>query len=340
MFAWLGLCCCLACGVPELPHHVWLEAESFAPLRGANFPFQPEGQQTRGSWSLAGPGAASAWTQGGESEFMSIAARADEPQEISVGRTVEIPAAGEYTLWVRYADYRAKQELFGVRVAQGGKSFAHLFGRASMVDELDPMKLLWDWSFAWDSTTVPLEKGLARVEIYTTGPTEARRHVDCLCLTTDATYHPAGREKPSFAAWAPLRRMQQAEMPPIEPQKKFALLLNYAAPNWPEGADRAAVRANLRGFQERFLGYIAGESISHAPVDPSVLESKVRAARSRADVLAALRELHTAAVRANFADYYGTPVTAEEAWGPVISCLSANLEAFAHALCHWGVRRT
>ena len=47
---------------------------------------------------------------------------------------------------------------------------------------------------------VTLDKGPARVELYTTGPTEARRHVDLLVLTTDATYQPTGREKPDAAA--------------------------------------------------------------------------------------------------------------------------------------------
>src|SRR5947209_7360014 len=425
MLARLMACCWLVSGLAQLPQYLWLEAESFAPLRGANFSFMPEARETRGAWSLAGPDTAPAWTQGGESEFMSIAARADEPGEISVGREIEAPAAGQYTLWVRYADCRGKQEAFGVRVRQGGRTAAHVFGRAPIVDELDPMKLLWDWAFAWDHTTVALEKGPARVEIYTTGPTEARREIDCLCLTTDPAYHPAGREKPAFATWAPLRSMQQAGMPAVEPlrrsgrteamppawkiasgppvflwnvgqpwwqelqkpaaarmeapfgvdpplldgflaafrgkeppvyghllsgpvwhiplyptvfangspfldwlarhpPKKFALLLNYGEPGWPKGADRAAVHANLRRFQDRFLGYIAGENIAYGPLDNAALERRVRAARSRAEVRAALRELHTAATRAKFAGYYGAPVTDREAWEPVIPCLAAG----------------
>src|SRR4051812_11415765 len=84
----------------HLPHQLWLEAESFGPLKGGNFSFTQEAQQTRGSWAIAGPDTAPAWTQGGESEFMSIAARADEPGELVVGRETEFPAAGTYTLWV------------------------------------------------------------------------------------------------------------------------------------------------------------------------------------------------------------------------------------------------
>lgn len=200
-----------------LPYHVWLEAESFAPLKGANFSFMMEAQQTRGSWAIAGPDAAPAWTQGAESEFMSIAARADEAKELSISREVEFPATATMSLWVRYADYRGKQEAFGVRVTQNGKTFQHIFGRKPVVDELDQMKLLWDWAYGWDSVAVPVQKGKAWVELFTNGVTEARRCVDCLCFTTEVGYHPAGREKPDFAAWKPLRDWQQAGKPEALP---------------------------------------------------------------------------------------------------------------------------
>src|SRR3954470_8442195 len=132
------------------PQHIWMEAETFAPIIGANFSFQPVEQTAKGSWGLAGPGVAAEWTQGGESEFLSVAARADEPGEVAIGRDVEVPAAGRYTLWVRYADYRRKKESFGVRVVQGEKKTEHRFGEKPIVDELDPMSLQWDWAFGWD----------------------------------------------------------------------------------------------------------------------------------------------------------------------------------------------
>ena len=200
----------------QLPHTVWLEAETFGPLHGANFSFQQPDKTTKGSWSLSGPGVAPEWTQGGESEFLSIAARADEPGEVVVGRDTEIPAVGKYSLWVRYVDYRGKKESFGIRIKQGGQTFSHVFGEKPVVDDLDQMKLLWDCAFGWDHVPVDLKKGAARIELYTTGPTEARRQVDCLCLTTDAAYHPGGREKPDCAAWRVLRAMRDSGMTPVE----------------------------------------------------------------------------------------------------------------------------
>jgi hypothetical protein len=200
--------------MPENLHHIWLEAESFAPLKGANFAFMPETQQTRGSWSLAGPDAAPAWTQGGESEFMSVAVRADG-KNLTIRREVEFPAAGTLTLWVRYADYRGKREQFDVRVIQGEQAVAAHFGATPVIDELDPMKLMWDWAYGWGKAEVTVRKGKARIELVAENETEARRCVDCLCFTNDPTYTPAGREKPNFAAWKPLRDWQQAGKPDI-----------------------------------------------------------------------------------------------------------------------------
>ncbi|MGI8603940.1 MAG: hypothetical protein ACR2OZ_13220 [Verrucomicrobiales bacterium] len=74
------------------PHHVWIEAETLAPLRGGNFSFQKEDQQARGTWAVGGPDVAASWMQGGESEWMQIAARSDETNEVRAERDVEIPA--------------------------------------------------------------------------------------------------------------------------------------------------------------------------------------------------------------------------------------------------------
>lgn len=419
----------LALLVGSLPESVWVEAEWFGPLNGANFSFMREDLHTKGSWSLAGPDVAAAWTQGGESEFLSIAARADEPAGTTVAREIVVPTAGEYRLWVRYADYRERQEEFVVRVRQGARTQDFKFGAGAVVDELDPMKLLWDWAYGWDSRTVSLEKGTATLELVTTGPTGARRCIDCLCLTQDESYNPNGREKPRFSSWtafgeeskealvampelpapealAPpaflwnVGAQWKAELekplaervdrpfsvdPPLlndflaafkgaepavysdplsgpvwhipnyptafatgspflqwlerNPSSRFAILLNYGDPQWPEGSDRVAVRANLLRHKNRFVGFIAGESISYAYGDQEALRKAVAAARTRGEVLAALKKHYTDATVAKFTDYFGAPVTASEAWADVVSCLSANNEALCHALGAWGVKR-
>jgi len=430
-----GCAASLACGA-DLPHTVWLEAETLGPLHGGNFSYQHPDQTTKGSWSVAGPGVAAEWTQGGESEWMSIASRADETGEVVCGRDVELPAAGRYTLWVRYADYRNKKESFGVRIKQGNRIFAQVFGEKPIIDELDPMKLLWDWSFAWDHAPVDLQKGMARIELYTTGQTEARRQVDCLCLTTDETYHPTGRERPDCAAWLALREKQPGDVqplvkaytadipkswvisdgppaflwnasdtwyeelvrpendriewpftvdPPIEkdflkqlrgkalavydsplsgpaahiskyprslargskfldwlarhPQRKFGIVLNYGEPNWPDHADKRAVYESLKKQRDRFIGFVAGESISYDSPDGEQLDKKVRAAATRQEVLAAIHEAHNAATAKKFSKYFDTEISPTEAWEHDIPCPSGNMESLAHALCEWGVKR-
>jgi hypothetical protein len=422
------------------PQSVVIEAETLGPLKGNNFSFEPVERTTKGTWSLGGPGVAAEWTQGGESEFLSIAARADEKAGVSVGREIELPAAGKYRLWVRYADYRKKREEFGVRIRQRNQEvLAHVFGTKDRVDPLDPMSLRWDFVFTWDKVEVSLEKGPARIELYTTGPTEARRHVDLMVLTTDETYQPTGREKPNAAAWGPLRDLMKKGMgdahplanskrlaeipaewkitgrPPVfvwntgdpwleelkrpadridvafgvdppllkdflaayrgkeipvfgsklsgpswgisnypkvfadgspfiqwlerHPQQRFTLMLNYSNPDWPKGADRKAVYANLKKYMDRCAGFVAGESVAHTGYDSEELSSRIKNAKTRGDVLAALRDAHTLSVAKKFSDYYGQPVSAAEAWAPVMSCLSGNNEAFCHALLNWGCKQ-
>ncbi len=307
-----------------------------------------------------------------------------------------------------------------------------------MIDELDPMKLLWGWAFGWDQAKFNLQPGRAVVEIYSTGPTGARRRIDCLCLTTDSGYHPTGREKPEFAAWTVLSDWNRRGRPDVEPllmtapnsaippawqiakappvflwnvgqpwldlmkgnqgfdsafgvdpplqqdfakefhdkeppvfshmlsgptwhipmypavfsngspflgwldrhkDRRFAVLLNYGEPAWPSGATAQTVSQEFERYKNRFIGYIAGESIAYEAVDHGELRRRVQAARSRGEILAAMRELYTAAVVKKFSGYQGKTLTAAEAWAPVISCLSAGMEAYAHALCAWGVRR-
>src|SRR4051812_87906 len=77
-------------------HHIWLEAELFGPLNGGNFSFQQESKTTKNAWSVGGPGVAAEWTMGGESEWMSIAARADATNDIAVSQRMEVPAAANY----------------------------------------------------------------------------------------------------------------------------------------------------------------------------------------------------------------------------------------------------
>lgn len=156
-------------------------------------------------WGINGPGVSAEWTQGGESEWNSAAASHDETQG-AISQEVEVPQAGGYKVWVRYADWRDKTENFTVRVAQQGREvLRHEFGAKPLVDPHDETGMYWGWAFAWDNGSAMLAKGSARISIEIEKAAEARRHVDCVLVTNDPAFVPEGRRKPLFAAQRVLR---------------------------------------------------------------------------------------------------------------------------------------
>src|SRR5580765_1263037 len=144
-YTWLaqGLALVIAipfwCGLASAAETIWIEAENLQGVRGYCFPDMD--QKTQGNWALSGPGIAPEWTQGGESEWLSIACGPDDATA-SATTAVEVPEAGTWRLWVRYRDWRGQTEVFAVRVEQkGGVAQEVLFGEKLVVDENDEFKL-------------------------------------------------------------------------------------------------------------------------------------------------------------------------------------------------------
>src|SRR5688572_31542388 len=116
----LALITCIPSAEPA-PETIWLEAEHMDGLRGYCWPMgKPEMKKTAGHFGLSGPGWAAEWQQGGESGFLSIAAGADDDRA-AVEKTIEIPEDGDYSIWVRYGDWREKPEPFRVQIEQDGQ---------------------------------------------------------------------------------------------------------------------------------------------------------------------------------------------------------------------------
>ena len=202
------------------PEYLWYEAENMrgfttgklgAPM--LNPSYLNLSRDKAPGWGMNGPGVSAEWTQGGESEWNSAAASADETRA-TLYQDLEVPRAGPYALWIRYADWADKGENFTLTIAQdGAEVFRHEFGVKDVVDPHDEVSLYWGWAFTWDSATVSLKKGPARVSINIEKAAPARRHVDCFLLTNDTAFKPLGREKPDFAAARYLRSWSTSRKP-------------------------------------------------------------------------------------------------------------------------------
>jgi len=181
-------------------------------------------------WGINGPGVSAEWSQGGESEWNSAAASADETTG-ELYQDFEIPRSGAYKVWVRYADWGNKSENFVVRINQNNREvFRHEFGIRDVVDPHDEVSMYWNWAFAWDAaqgalvnpdikvdndprSVMEFEKGPARISIMVEKAATARRHVDCVLITSDLDYVPSGRRKPDFAGMRYLQSRNKQSRP-------------------------------------------------------------------------------------------------------------------------------
>src|SRR5438309_11759689 len=88
-------------------------------------------------WGINGPGVSAEWSQGGESEWNSVAASADETRA-RIWQDIEVPRGGNYKVCVRYADWGNRTENFTVRIEQDNREvFRHEFGAKDMIDPHD-----------------------------------------------------------------------------------------------------------------------------------------------------------------------------------------------------------
>jgi hypothetical protein len=192
---------------------VWVEAEHLEGVRGYCW---PAGQKpvTDGHWGISGPGWAAEWTQGGESNFMSIACGAADDKAVA-GLDLEIPVAGVYRVWIRFRDNRGATSRFQARLTPPGSVLT--YGTRPIVEEDNELKLYWDWAFAWESQEATLPKGKVRLELMSAFAEKQCRQVDCIVLTTDAAYRPLIKERPKHPTDELLRGWRKGFDPALEP---------------------------------------------------------------------------------------------------------------------------
>jgi hypothetical protein len=229
---------------------LWIEAEHLDGVRGHCWPMgRPEMKNTSGHWGLSGPGWAAEWNMGGESGFLSIATGADD-DKAAAAKTIEIPVAGRYFIWVRYGDWREQAERFQVRVEQpGAEPWTGRYGEHAIVEEDNEMKLYWDWVFAWDKQEAKLQKGSAQLSLMSTSKEPQPRQVDVIVLTTDPDYRPRIKERPRNHTWEILQSYRHGFPDALEP-----LARNQPGPDLPRSW-------KLRTFRDK--GFLYLWNVSH-----------------------------------------------------------------------------
>src|SRR5256885_672711 len=117
------------------PEYLWYEAENMRgitedtrhePVLNPSYLELPAAKAP--GWGINGPGVSAEWSQGGESEWNSVAASADETRA-RIWQDIEVPRGGAHKVWVRYADWGNRTENFIVRIEQDNREvFRHEFG--------------------------------------------------------------------------------------------------------------------------------------------------------------------------------------------------------------------
>ena len=225
-----------------VPEYLWLEAENMRgmatdprgePILNPSWLNLPKAKAP--GWGINGPGVSAEWSQGGESEWNSVAASFDENTG-EISQDFEVPRAGEYKIWVRYADWARKTETFTLSINQNNREvFRHEFGSRDVIDPHDEVSMYWNWAFAWDAAVAKLEKGPARITLRIEKPATARRHLDCVLISSDLAYVPEGRRKPDFPSMRYLREWNK------QGRQINSLVTNAAPANVPEAWRRPQI---------------------------------------------------------------------------------------------------
>src|SRR5918999_941553 len=107
---------------PETTEYLWYEAENMRgisadarhePVLNPSWMQLPAAKKS--GFGINGPGVSAEWSQGGESEWNSVNASADEVRG-TISQDIEVPRAGDYKLWVRYADWADKTQNITIRI--------------------------------------------------------------------------------------------------------------------------------------------------------------------------------------------------------------------------------
>ena len=127
-------------GQAQAPIHLWYEPEWFDGVKGS-FAYWTGNAKPTGSWGVAGPGISAEWSQGGESEWNSMGAAAEEAAA-RCQRDFIVPRGGDYKVWVRFVEHRKRSSPFRISIEQNGKTvFTSEYGVKPVVPTNDEYQL-------------------------------------------------------------------------------------------------------------------------------------------------------------------------------------------------------
>ena len=113
---------------------------------------------------------------------------ADGDPKGTAATTVQIPAAGNYRVWVRYIHHSTRRGPFRLAVFRNGREL----GGEDF--DLEAKAGLDDWSYPWDSFDLDLPAGPVELRLSKFENRKCSgyvRHVDCVLLTTDKALSPS-----------------------------------------------------------------------------------------------------------------------------------------------------
>jgi len=128
------------------------------------------------------------------------------------------------------------------------------------------------------------------------------------------------------------------------PDKHFAILINYASPNFSTNPDEKIKQQkeayeNFIKYKDRFIGYIAGESLGNFSFPENATDKfneKIKNSKNVKEIYDALKEYYTIGTNKYYSDIYGKEI--ENGWEDVISCNSWRFLCYLFPLFEWGCK--
>src|SRR6266542_2692796 len=336
-------------GISQTPRHEPVLNPSYLDLPAAKAP----------GWSISGPGVSAEWSQGGESEWNSVAAAADETrgaisQEIEIEKAAQARRQVDCLLLTNDLSYipdgRRKPNFAAMR-------YLHEYAaRRPALAPLTETRARNEPSPAWSQPRLagrdflmPWNITKEFWQLYDKQPVERPLYpFNAEAVDEFVKTYSGKRQVPIFDSKLIVPVIYINDLPELlkagstfrrylgETQSPFAILINYGTANFLSDADAQAALNLLNGeLRNQFLGWISGESIGFV-WDEAPQYLKISPDMTRTQLLEAHRLFYTDALARKWSRIFKT--SAGPMWDKMIPEMSTSSTSFEHALGEWGVR--